>query len=101
MSDQSDFPVWSFRTMNEPVWSREAPTEPGRYWFYGQLDRDLKKNLFCIQCHKASDGKVVFADRAQFIYPKQCIGFWTPCIIPELPTEEETEPSEAKLHTNP
>jgi len=95
--------------MSKTKWTTEIPTEPGKYWFYGDphyggmgcdfkedavIDpRDIKMYLTSIR--KIANGIMIVTD-GNFIQPtpfnkeKQqvgLLGYWKPATLPESPKD--------------
>lgn len=75
------------------TWTKQPPTEPGWYWFYGSLWKS-EPQLLPTSVHtggiSASTGKQVpmYVTKNSFVYPSQdCDGLWTPIPTPELPED--------------
>ena len=73
--------------MNEPgVWTKEWPTEPGWYWFYGHLygeDRDSEYGI--VRVYEISNGVMRTID-GQFMYEADGHdGIFTKAILPLVP----------------
>ena len=67
-------------------WTDETPTEPGKYWFYGSIYNEERKELHYVKIIKISNG-VTYVREGHFLYPKkECNGVWQPITLPELPT---------------
>lgn len=82
--------------MSETEWTREWPTEPGWYWFYGRLStlngtRDGKPGrteLRPIQVFRCGDGGLAYSAMTFFIYESEgAEGWWVKAEIPELPED--------------
>lgn len=71
------------------TWSKDWPTEPGRYWFYGVSHKCSTENLLRpAEVRKISNGIMYIADGA-FIYKEDgAVGWWAPLVEPELPIIE-------------
>lgn len=88
-------------------WSTAIPTEPGDYWFYGNLhlgsmgedyriDRIEKPRLTRVTVKATAnsligvgDGQIIFLDRFEPDVPfsKGVRGYWKQARLPELPTD--------------
>ncbi len=81
-------------------WTRDWPTEPGWYWFYGwAYGRITRANgnpeaprLEAAQVHQAGSGSgqhLMHIRTGQFMYKSEgAIGLWLPMDVPELPELE-------------
>lgn len=60
-------------------WTKEWPTEPGVYWFYGKLSgkpRLLTRPIH-VEVWRREDGQIGYAGGAQFMFPGDGTdGFW-------------------------
>ena len=72
------------------AWSREWPTEPGWYWFYGfpfgkgRYGEQLPR-LVPINVQRASNDWI-YSAISHFLYKEEgAEGLWTPMVIPDLP----------------
>lgn len=78
-------------------WSKDWPTKPGYYWFYGYKCGSYEnrpKRLSVVVVDTARNGVCVIPNRfiyvcdGQFIYKKEGYdGVWQEVILPELPNE--------------
>jgi hypothetical protein len=76
-------------------WSKELPTEPGFYWFFGWIygkreTRIQKKPMHTlVELRRVGpDDKpyIVYIANGGFVdYPKEAIGYFVPAPIPDLP----------------
>ena len=73
------------------MWSREWPTEPGHYWFYGwpykgEKEGGRKPELNHVRVIQASNGVIVIRSGYGW-YKNEWSGFeeFTKAILPELP----------------
>ena len=72
-------------------WTEEWPTEPGRYWFWGQSDygmRGLPARLYSVVVHKADRGPVYVADGSFMYRGGGGWGVWCRAVLPEPPYHE-------------
>ena len=72
------------------IWSKEWPTEPGWYWFYGDPFNKAKHwiRLNTVKIVQTSKSIALICN-GNFMYKQEASdGFWTPIIIPELPKED-------------
>lgn len=72
-------------------WTKEWPTEPGWYWFYGQKFRgwndDGDPQLYMVIVHKTRNGVACVVD-GHFMYAQEgAWGWWQPAILPDLPED--------------
>lgn len=90
-----------WRYLHEKIevnWTREWPTEPGRYWFYGypygkQKTEmglgDKTPSLHLVNADKTSNSMVYVMD-GQFLFrDSKIIGMFCKAELPELPNLEE------------
>lgn len=70
-------------------WTKEWPTCPGYYWFYGWCfgDRDRAAKHHYVKVRKIANGVSYVAD-GHFLYKAEGgDGYWSPAITPVLPDE--------------
>ena len=80
--------------MTESKWSREWPTEPGYYWFWGYINADIDNDglHFCVAfIHAGSTwikagNVVVFLEDVQVI-GSMTVGQWMPAQTPNIPED--------------
>lgn len=72
-----------------PVWSREWPTEPGDYWFYGWTHECAKGNprMGLAQVCQIANGLAHIVRGALAYESDGAEGFWTRATLPDPPTE--------------
>ena len=73
------------------MWTKQWPTEPGFYWFYGWpfRDREHKPELHFVDVWKVING-ITFVTQGFFLYKEEgADGYWMPAELPELPEMEE------------
>lgn len=85
--------------MLEPLWSKEWPTEPGYYWFYGWLSRSRTHRDFVAP--KMYQAKIVqtyhdvkmrtfsYVIDGNKLNEEYALGLWTPAFPPEAPDLSE------------
>jgi hypothetical protein len=85
-------------------WSKEAPTQPGLYWFYGDYRRSIGDKLIplkpellfmtvkllggnSLKCYTHGEFKPIipFDETAMEKHQEGFLGFWKPIDVPELP----------------
>ncbi len=77
----------------KPLWSKDWPTEPGYYWFYGWCWRgwrdDHTPELHYVEVALDSTGKPMYITNGHFLYKAEgADGFWLPVKLPELPVQK-------------
>lgn len=76
------------------MWTKEWPTEPGWYWFYGHQWRamyDEASELVPIKVERCSNAWLYGAG-SHFLYKAEgARGLWTPAIMPDLPADYQIE----------
>ena len=101
-----DYELREIHLMNLSDWSNDAPTEPGRYWFYGepffgQMGRDFENNsilnpkLYYVEVQRLSNGLIgvvsgQFCPLKKFDKSKRnagYVGYWKKSDNIELPTD--------------
>lgn len=67
-------------------WTREWPTTPGRYWFFGRRSRSAERDeLFAAIVVQASNTMVHIIE-GSFAYQEEgAVGRWAPMELPDLP----------------
>lgn len=75
---------------NQPEWTKEWPSEPGFYWFYGRLGkRYLPPELHFIKTHPTQvsrEGRITFiAEGISFWRESNIDGYWMPADLPSPP----------------
>ena len=67
-------------------WTKEWPTTPGQYWFYGRRSsmRD-KDDLFYVQVRKIQNGVTYICEGSFLFEAEGAKGVWQPITLPELP----------------
>ena len=89
-------------------WVNEFPSEPGNYWFYGELWRgsmgchygdnpdQIKPELCYVQIKKGGGGSLMGSSQGQFVFSKKFnfnknqqgwIGYWRKVESVELPED--------------
>jgi len=72
-------------------WTEEWPTEPGRYWFWGQPHyglRDLDPQLYAVIAHETPHGLAYVADGSLMYKGGGGWGVWYPAVVPDPPRDE-------------
>ena len=75
--------------MRLKMWTKQWPTEPGHYWFYGWRfrDRDHKPELNFVDVWKISNG-IALVTKGHFLYKAEGgEGYWMPAETPAPPEE--------------
>jgi len=94
---------------NKTEWTKKIPTEPGKYWFYGDpyyggMGRDFKEDAVVepndIKMHLMSVWKIanglMIVTGGSFIPPEPFdieklqagpLGYWKPAVLPESPED--------------
>ena len=86
-------------------WANEVPRKPGYYWFYGWAwragsnEQHRREKLFdLVKVTRIGGGTLMYVISGTFMYPKrgesEVKGLWHPAIVPDLPTEIDSEESE-------
>lgn len=70
-------------------WTKEIPTEPGYYWFYGWFEKNssyYKKDgsMYFVEVSKTSKS-LVFVTNGTFLYPTMALGQWSKADVPDVP----------------
>ena len=85
-------------------WTKEWPTEPGRYWFWGQVSRswtgkECKPDYFLVKVRRCVNG-VMYVTDGRFIYEAEgAKGVWCLAIVPEPPhCEGDDNENQRKTH---
>ena len=70
-------------------WTEEWPTEPGKYWFWGQKFRnwsgEYKPGMYLVKVRQCVNSLVYVTD-GHFIYEEEgARGQWQPAVVPEPP----------------
>ena len=80
--------------MSKSIWTRDWPTKPGRYWFYGyrhgrvSCGYDCDRVLLMVVVKKTGSGVVCIAE-GHFLYKQEVEDAqFTDAILPELPEVE-------------
>lgn len=69
-------------------WKKEAPTEPGPYWFYGSILGERIEKPIIVSIADSNFAYLIAADGS--FYTRDFSGLWTgPILPPELPPQEE------------
>jgi len=81
---------------NPNQWTSEWPTEPGMYWFYGWAFLNKPRpvgeaKMVLARMVLGQNGAPVYVSRGRFMYDEECIGLWTPAILPDAPLEQLKE----------
>ena len=77
--------------MDKVMWTNEWPTEPGYYWFYGQLFRDRSNSadeFHFIRVYETANGRIVCVTGGYLLSRESGAGVWCPVGFPDLPAEE-------------
>lgn len=72
------------------MWTKEWPTKPGMYWFYGfrfgKTESDQNPKLFFAQAFRTSNNKIAIIVDRQFVYMAEgAKGFWAKVDAPSIP----------------
>lgn len=72
-------------------WSKTKPSEPGKYWFFGQVYKfngkfDNEPNFHYMEIWKLTNG-VSLVYNGNFIYEKDIKGQWSKIIHPAPPAD--------------
>lgn len=70
-------------------WTKEWPTCPGYYWFYGWCfrGRHRKPELHYVKVRRIANG-LALVTNGHFLYKAEGgDGYWSPAITPALPEE--------------
>lgn len=72
-------------------WTKEWPTEPGWYWFYGQTSRQLydrPPRMMLVKVSEIVNG-VCYVTEGRFLYKAEgARGLWVRAYRPQPPTDE-------------
>jgi len=73
-------------------WTLEWPTEPGKYWAWGERFKNAgKPAIFLVEVWKCANGPG-HVTSGHFLYKSECGPLiWTPAYIPTAPTAEQVE----------
>lgn len=83
----------------KPIWSKEWPTEPGYYWFYGwtwcdksfRITNNKPPKPHFVEVNKTSGQSLIYVTKGNFMYKSERhIGLWTPAFPPEAPDLSES-----------
>lgn len=87
VSMAGDFLIMIRGQREKPLWSREWPTEPGKYWFYGLSSPEhVNPSMILIDVRK--DWYAV-ANTTIPIRKERALGLWTPAFLPNVPDLSE------------
>lgn len=70
------------------VWTKEWPTEPGYYWFYGQpyAKTLYDPRLHIVTVHRTANESIVYLVEGSFMRKSAGVeGVWCPAMLPEPP----------------
>jgi hypothetical protein len=75
------------------MWTKEYPTEDGKFWFYGRPFGPCSHPRLCMVCcfRDKTRLRILVCD-GSFMYESESEGVFMPADVPELPTEEEMTP---------
>lgn len=81
-------------------WTKEWPSEPGKYWFYGyrygrvSVGREQKKVMCLVGVNKNGSGGLMYVAEGSFMYKNETeCSLFTPAILPK-PPEDNTDEKE-------
>ena len=74
-------------------WTTTWPTQPGLYWFYGQLwSRTRAPEYSSVRVRTIGDGSLIYVTHGNFMYSSEKhAGWWQPAVLPDLPDHSNTE----------
>lgn len=73
-------------------WTKEWPTEPDRYWFWGQpywSARGYPPQLCSVKVYDDGDGNLYYLADGSYIHRGEAEGVWCPAVVPAPPITEE------------
>jgi hypothetical protein len=71
------------------MWTKEWPTKPGHYWFYGKRFEDMDPEMYLVKVWKLSDGFAYICESSFMYRSEGTDGWWMPAQLPEPPKEDE------------
>lgn len=75
-----------FTTYVGEGWSKDWPTEPGYYWFYGwRISSDYNPRLHFAKVYQAVSGLIVAVGGCSISREDGADGYWMPVRVPEAP----------------
>jgi len=77
-------------------WTKEWPTEPGSYWFYGYFNYGVgREGLHFVEVYRHAGSLTVMAGTTTaycgntLIQPELAFGVWQKAEVPELPSYKD------------
>ena len=68
-------------------WTKEWPTTPGWYWFYG-VEGGMQIRLMSVEVVASNKKTLMYKAGMVYIYPGSADGVWQSAVVPELPKEQ-------------